>query len=359
MGLPPTSIQRREDFRTRAARFALLDGNTEQIPLLQGSLESATTRGQANPDLFPHNQIVRTTVKGRETFQRWNAVRRDFTPVTIDPLTGGIAIDTFDAKALSDAAVADSFNLRIGSLRALAADPDLDPESRKQLEFLATGMQAIKEAAGTAITVDEGLKQAKALYSLAAPFIKFAEDEIPSVLKGLDESVTPVEGFPGFFWTRDDKGNYKLQHAEVEEAGVPSTLKEFLRTDKGFKVYLDTFNDVFNTMTTIAVQQLKVVNDAAQAAFKAGETKKFVPQTATPISVDDAIARTREILGSLFPEQATTTTAQPQQRSGAFPASEIEAETDGFGRRFTAQDFADIAEETGMSEEELRAIAGQ
>lgn len=301
MGLPETSAQRREDVRTRAARHALLDGNTERIPRLQGSLESATRRGQANPDIIPHNQIVRARVKGRETFQRWSAITREFTPVTIDPLTGKIGIDTSDQAALSDAAVDDSFNTRITALRGLAADPDLDPNSAKQLEFIATGLEAIQEGVSE-IGRDEALKLADKQYSKAAAFIKTEEEEIPSVLRGLNEAVTPVEGFPGWFWTRDDKGNYKAQQVKVEpeEAAPPTSVEELIRTEKGQKVYLDLLMDTFNTMAKIAADQLKVRN-AAITKKNADEGTNTPLEAAEAINIDDVVARTREILGSLFP----------------------------------------------------------
>lgn len=358
LGLPPTSKQRRESVKTEAARHALLDGNTEDVPPLQGSLANATRRGQADPKLFDHGQIVRTTVNGRETFQRWNAVRRDFTPVTIDPLTGGIAIDTFDVKALSDAAVADSFNLRISSLRALAADPDLDPESRKQLEFVAIGMEAIKEATGTAITVEEGLKQAKALYSQAAPFIKFEEDEIPSVLKGLDESVTPVEGFPGWFWTRDDKGNYKIQQAKVEEeVVVPTTSQEFFsqgdlkqQTSRFFtfrKQAVEELEGEAQTKLDEAVARFSVQESArvatAQKTAKTGETvtaRPFPGPSKPPAPNASQIEqRMQEIVDEFFSLRGPTSAPVPAPPAPTVPAAP------GVTTGFKDQALADIAAE--------------
>ncbi len=271
LGLPPTAQERGEVIKTQAARHALLDGNTEGVPLLQGTLANATRRAQADPNIFPHNQIVRTTVRGRETFQRYNAIRGDFTPVTIDPLTGRIGIDTSDEAALSDAAVDDSFSTRIASLRSLEADPDIDPNSAKQLGFIASGLEAIQEATGV-IGREEALKQANTLYGKAAAFIELEEEPIPAVLKGLNERVTPIEGFPGWFWTVDDKGNYKPVQAKVEETQTtPTTSQEFFSqgdSKEQFKRFTDVRKQAIDELEAEAQREL----DKEKAEFdkKAG-----------------------------------------------------------------------------------------
>ncbi|MEE8607831.1 MAG: hypothetical protein V3S55_09510 [Nitrospiraceae bacterium] len=331
MGLPPTAQQRGDVIKTQAARHALLDGNTEDVPPLQGTLENATRRGQANPDILPHNQIVRTTVKGRETFQRWNAIRRDFTPVTIDPLTGRIGIDTSDQAALSDAAVDDSFSTRITALRGLAADPDVDPNSAKQFEFIASGLEAIQEAVGV-VGRAEALKQANTLYAKAAAFIETEEEGLTDIQTALLSRQH----------TRPDKTEFILQPdgkidrftPKPEDQAPPTSVQELIRTEKGQKVYLDLFNDTFNTMAKIAADQLKVRN-AAITKKNTDEGTNTPLEAAEDINIDDAVALTRQILSSLFPPAALVT---PETDFSDI----IEAETAGFGQK-SIEDFSEAA----------------